>query len=128
MQDLLNDYVCVCVAGWEGKDCSIETNECNPNPCVNGATCVVSNRYSNNINDTKLQLLSNLHASSNIFQDHFDDYFCSCQPGYSGRNCEVDIDECLPRPCENGGTCTDLVNGYRCDCGSEFMVRNYSSQ
>ena len=39
----------------------------------------------------------------------------------------MDIDECLPRPCENGGTCTDLVNGYRCDCGSEFMVRNYFS-
>ena len=35
----------------------------------------------------------------------------------------MEIDECLPRPCENGGTCTDLVNGYLCDCGSEFSVR-----
>ena len=42
LQDLLNDYVCVCVAGWEGKDCQVETNECDSNPCINGATCVVS--------------------------------------------------------------------------------------
>ena len=41
MQDLLNDYVCVCVAGWEGKDCNMEIDDCNPDPCVNGATCEV---------------------------------------------------------------------------------------
>ena len=35
----------------------------------------------------------------------------------------MEIDECLPRPCENGGTCTDLVNGYHCNCSSEFSVR-----
>ena len=42
LQDILNDYVCICVTGWEGKDCQVETNECDPNPCVNGAACVVS--------------------------------------------------------------------------------------
>ena len=57
-----------------------------------------------------------------LFQDLFNDYSCSCQPGYFGRNCEMEIDECLPRPCENGGTCTDLVNGYRCDCPTDFEV------
>ena len=39
----------------------------------------------------------------------------------------MEIDECLPHPCENGGTCTDLVNGYRCDCSSEFSVRFFMS-
>ena len=57
-----------------------------------------------------------------LFQDLFNDYSCSCQPGYFGRNCEMEIDECLPRPCENGGTCTDLVNGYRCNCPTDFEV------
>ena len=56
------------------------------------------------------------------FQDLFNDYSCSCQPGYFGRNCEMEIDECLPRPCENGGTCTDFVNGYRCNCSTDFEV------
>ena len=57
-----------------------------------------------------------------LFQDLFNDYFCSCQLGYFGRNCEMEIDECLPRPCENGGTCTDLVNGYHCNCPTDFEV------
>ena len=42
LQDLMNDFVCLCVAGWEGKDCRTEANECIPEPCSNGATCTVS--------------------------------------------------------------------------------------
>ena len=31
--------------------------------------------------------------------------------------CSVpDINECDSSPCQNGGTCTDNVNGYTCDC------------
>ena len=32
----------------------------------------------------------------------------------------VDIDECSSIPCENGGSCTDLVNGYTCACVAGF--------
>ena len=32
----------------------------------------------------------------------------------------LDIDECAPSPCENGGTCKDLVNGYQCTCVSGY--------
>ena len=28
----------------------------------------------------------------------------------------LDIDDCNQNPCENGGTCTDGVNDYTCDC------------
>lgn len=28
-----------------------------------------------------------------------------CNAGYEGKNCQVDIDECEPEPCENGGEC-----------------------
>ena len=27
-----------------------------------------------------------------------------------------DIDECGSTPCQNGGSCTDGVNGYECSC------------
>ena len=27
-----------------------------------------------------------------------------------------DINECASDPCDNGGTCYDLVNGYQCQC------------
>ena len=30
-------------------------------------------------------------------------------------NC-VDINECEPQPCLNGGTCTDGINSFTCTC------------
>lgn len=35
-----------------------------------------------------------------------------------------DIDDCLPDPCENNGTCTDLVNDYQCNCMLGFNETN----
>ena len=32
----------------------------------------------------------------------------------------LDINECSSDPCENGGTCTDDVCGYICDCEPGF--------
>ena len=34
-----NDYTCECVAGFTGKNCSTNIDECSPNPCLNGGTC-----------------------------------------------------------------------------------------
>ena len=37
---------------------------------------------------------------------------------YNGRDLYtlLDIDECDPVPCRNGGTCFDGINEYRCHC------------
>ena len=32
----------------------------------------------------------------------------------------LDIDDCSPNPCDNGGTCTDLVNDFKCKCKKGF--------
>ena len=41
-----------------------------------------------------------------------------------GMNCEYDIDECERMPCQHGGTCHDLVAGFRCSCphGTKGML------
>lgn len=36
----------------------------------------------------------------------------------------IDIDECLPGPCQKNGTCTDIVNAYLCDCVAGFNRPN----
>lgn len=39
-----------------------------------------------------------------------------CMPGYTGQNCEMEINECQSHPCQNGGSCIDLVGQYICSC------------
>ena len=48
------------------------------------------------------------------------DFNCECNPGYTGQQCEVNIDECSPNPCLNGGNCTDGVNGFSCACEADY--------
>jgi hypothetical protein len=62
-------------------------DHCNPNPCTHG-TC-----------ETK-------GAS----------YACTCETGYRGDDCEINIDDCVGNSCTHG-TCVDGVATYQCDCG-----------
>ncbi|XP_035668226.1 uncharacterized protein LOC118410560 [Branchiostoma floridae] len=50
----------------------------------------------------------------------FDGYWCNCTsaPGWTGRLCQTDYDECLSTPCPGNYTCIDQVNGYVCECGN----------
>ncbi|XP_060606731.1 protein eyes shut homolog, partial [Ruditapes philippinarum] len=47
---------------------------------------------------------------------HISDAVCKCQPGYTGKVCETDIDECSSHPCKNGASCLDKLNDYQCNC------------
>lgn len=45
-------------------------------------------------------------------------YSCQCTKGFQGQNCELNVDDCSPNPCQNGGTCHDLINSFSCSCPS----------
>ena len=47
-------------------------------------------------------------------------YTCECYDGFSGTFCDINIDDCLPVTCQNGGTCIDLVGGFQCSCPDNF--------
>src|SRR6185312_13938483 len=56
-------------------------------------------------------------------------FTCYCQGGYYGMYCDTPIvgpDQCVPNPCNNGGTCGDLQNGYMCLCATGFNGTNCS--
>ena len=56
-----------------------DLNYCiNNRPCQNGGTCTNAGEGS---------------------------YTCSCPMGYTGTNCEIEIDNCQLDPCQNGGEC-----------------------
>ena len=44
--------------------------------------------------------------------------------GFSGKNCEVDDNECDSSPCQNGAFCIDGVNDYKCNCKEGFKGKN----
>ena len=61
---------------------------CEPNPCENGGTCIVSGTTTR----------------------------CECAAGYEGVTCSDEIDECDPNPCMNNVPCTDHVADFSCAC------------
>lgn len=78
-----------------GQDCSL-IDACATNPCANGARCTNSNNH----------------------------YNCSCPPGYQGKNCRNDIDECRkPGKCLNGGICMNTHGSFRCECLAGYSGR-----
>jgi len=46
-------------------------------------------------------------------------YKCICAAGFTGVNCDTDIDECTSKPCKNGGSCYTnslQIDQYKCTC------------
>lgn len=81
-----------CVDGYENHpDCDTAIDYCATSPCVYG-TCTY---------DTT-------------------GYTCTCTSGYSGVNCDSEINECLSNPCNNGGTCSDQLDGFTCTCTTSY--------
>ena len=81
-------HVCLCSAGFEGRDCSIVKDLCASSPCRNEAKCFSKNN----------------------------DFTCECPKGYTGKMCEMNFDECTPNPSENGASCVDGINTFQCKC------------
>lgn len=83
---------CRCLAGFTGRYCETNMDDCLMRPCANGATCVDGvNRFS-----------------------------CLCPAGFTGRFCTVNLDDCASQPCLNGGRCIDRINKFYCLCPAGF--------
>ncbi|XP_067681709.1 sushi, von Willebrand factor type A, EGF and pentraxin domain-containing protein 1-like [Haliotis asinina] len=52
--------------------------------------------------------------------DELGGYRCTCSGGFTGENCDINIDDCGGNICANNATCVDDVEGYTCLCTSEY--------
>ncbi|KAM6981316.1 protocadherin Fat 4 [Aplochiton taeniatus] len=92
----------------------VDYDPCSQNPCQNGGSC-----------KRRLGVAAAMATEESIpiilvSNQPLAPYACSCRPGYDGALCQTDIDECLPSPCHNGGTCANLVGGFSCSCPQGF--------
>lgn len=85
-------FMCKCPHGFTGSRCELNINECDNNPCRNGAQCL----------------------------DEKGGYRCICPDGFTGVDCQIDIDDCAQNPCQNGANCTDHVHSFKCHCPAGF--------
>ena len=55
-------------------------------------------------------------------------FVCDCEEGWRGDSCDEDtVDNCLSEPCQNGGSCTDGLNDYTCNCGPLWIGKTCGS-
>ncbi|VDO92390.1 unnamed protein product [Soboliphyme baturini] len=53
-----------------------------------------------------------------------EEWKCRCVLGYTGHNCEINIDDCRSDSCNYHGTCVDNLNYYTCLCEDGYNGDN----
>uniref|UniRef100_A0A1I7UMB8 EGF-like domain-containing protein n=1 Tax=Caenorhabditis tropicalis TaxID=1561998 RepID=A0A1I7UMB8_9PELO len=97
---------CFCVDGTSNgtEPCDTISDQCGSKPCGNP---------------------DNFLCTSKI-----DSYECSCQPGWTGSNCDSEVGTaCATSPCRSGATCiaNDTSGGYTCKCTDKQFGTNWDA-
>ena len=111
-------YTCNCTTGWSGPNCDTDIDECAGGTPPGIGACAVANSWK-------------CEESNDDSSIALGDYWCDCTTGWSGPNCDTDIDECaggIPtgigacvvtntNSCEDSSDDGTIVKGaFRCNC------------
>ena len=150
----INAFSCACAAGYShgfcaytfseslpirqecsvmyGGTCDLDVDECASSPCVNGAVCSDSTTNSSiSIDAYRCDCLAGFSNGACTY-DFLAEFDAECRvmessDGEATGNCDIDVDECVSNPCQNGAACTDSSvdpsipwNAYKCACVAGF--------
>ncbi|XP_062603963.1 sushi, nidogen and EGF-like domain-containing protein 1 [Saccostrea cucullata] len=62
-----------------------------------------------------------------VCEDMYRDFQCHCKPGFTGKRCQTDVDECSARPCDQG-FCNNTVGSYHCTCFIGWIGKHCDSE
>uniref|UniRef100_A0A3P8UNW3 Sushi, nidogen and EGF-like domain-containing protein 1 n=1 Tax=Cynoglossus semilaevis TaxID=244447 RepID=A0A3P8UNW3_CYNSE len=123
-------FTCSCLAGFSGRRCQINIDECASHPCQNGGSCTdlinsfsceCPPGYTGSLCETENDVCKDRPCSNNASCVQSGVTFtCVCEPGYTGVLCETDLNNCRSNPCLNGGECISSAANFTCVCPPPF--------
>ncbi|XP_005373989.1 PREDICTED: growth arrest-specific protein 6 isoform X1 [Chinchilla lanigera] len=130
-QDLMGNFFCLCRAGWEGRHCDRDVDECGQQNggcgqvCLNtpgSFHCACHSGYALSQDDNRtcqdIDECADTEACGEArCQNLLGSYTCLCDEGFKystqDKACQ-DVDECVQGRCEQ--TCTNTLGSYTCHC------------
>ncbi len=122
---------CQCSAGYDGDECA-DIDECarGAHACDEHATCTnLPGSYSCACNDgfhgdgvsctDVTECANQIHGCDPLHgtcEEAEGGYSCSCNEGFGNGYFCNSVDHCEPSPCQNGGICRAVRDGFVCEC------------
>ncbi|XP_060602354.1 neurogenic locus notch homolog protein 1-like [Ruditapes philippinarum] len=122
-QNSIGGYKCVCFKGWLGENdhCSIKDNKTTLRECGKGWFGPWCQDHCLNDSMCRPNEVCVMHNTSIISESGQQ---CRCAPGWFGRNCTIDKDECRRHPCPKTATCINTPGSFDCHCLSAWKGVN----
>ncbi|VDK38961.1 unnamed protein product [Taenia asiatica] len=123
--------VCECKKGFTGVACERDVDECRENRhgcehnCVNthgSYECTCNEGYQTSLYDPRRCEPLRCEPDCVPGQGTCYNGVCQCNPGFTGKSCEEDVDECKLRIHECDHTCVNTFGSYECRCDPGYEL------
>uniref|UniRef100_A0A8B9IRF4 Neurogenic locus notch homolog protein 1 n=1 Tax=Anser cygnoides TaxID=8845 RepID=A0A8B9IRF4_ANSCY len=116
-KDGINGFTCLCPEGFHDPKCLSEVNECNSNPCIHGRC----HDGLNGVSHVPSAFPVPSWGWAGLCPIPFRGWgtFVWATPGLDPLHCNVHVLS-RPDPCHNGGSCSDSVGTFFCECLAGF--------